>query len=49
MGMAAIFVMWPEPLEQFSFPHPKESPYAIRDQIWNMWSFGMVVSEEELF
>ena len=29
MGMAAILVMWPEPFEQASFPHPKEAPRDI--------------------
>ena len=29
MGMAAILVRWPGPLEQFLFPHPMEAPYKI--------------------
>ena len=29
MGMAAILVMWAGPFEQFSFPHPMETPYEI--------------------
>ena len=39
MGMAAIFVMWPGPFEQLSFPYPREAPYEI-------WLIGPVVSQK---
>ena len=29
MGMVAILVMWPGPLNKFLFPHPMEAPYEI--------------------
>ena len=29
MGMATILVMWPEPLNKVSFPHPIDGPYEI--------------------
>ena len=29
MGMAAILVNGPRPFVQFSFPHPKKTPYEI--------------------
>ena len=43
MGMAAIWVMWPTPFEQFFFPkRPGGS-------IWNLVTIGPVVSEEKSF
>ena len=29
MGMAATLVMWPDPVNKLSFPHPTEAPYEI--------------------
>ena len=39
MGIAAILVMWPGPVEQTFVPHPMEAPYEF-------WLIGPVVSEE---
>ena len=43
MGIAAILVMWPGPIEQ-TFVSPSQG-----DSIWNLVSVGPVVSEEEMF
>ena len=43
MGMAAILVMWPGPVEQ-TFVPPSHG-----GSIWNLASIGPVVSEEKMF
>ena len=43
MGMAAILVMWPGPLEQTFIPPSQGGP------IWNLASIGPVVSKEKMF
>ena len=43
MGMAAILIMWPEPVEQFFVP-PSHG-----GSIWNLTLIGAVLSEEKMF
>ena len=43
MGMAAILVMWPWPVEQTSIPP------SYGGAIWNLTSIDLVVSEEKMF
>ena len=43
MGMAAILIVWPGPLEQIFIP-PSHG-----DSIWNLASIGPVVSEKKMF
>ena len=43
MGMAAMLVMWPGPVEQFFFPKVPEGC------IWYLVAIGSVVSEEKSF
>ena len=43
MGMAAILVIWPGPIEQ-TFVSPSQG-----GSIWNLTLIGPVVSEEKMF
>ena len=46
MGMVAILVMWPRPMNKFVFPHPTDPPYEIAfdrpsgfgEDIWKWWT-----------